>query len=132
MLICWDLAFPEAFRELIAQGAKMIIIPTFWTLKDCNEKGLKRNPLAEQLFLESTLVARAFENTCAVVFCNAGGPDGEGEGKEEGTWAGGSQVAMPFVGALGKLGALEGMSVVDIEMEIRKFAFFVPFLRFPS
>lgn len=29
MLICWDLAFPEAFRELIAQGAKIIIIPTF-------------------------------------------------------------------------------------------------------
>ena len=29
MLICWDLAFPEAFRELIADGAKVIIIPTF-------------------------------------------------------------------------------------------------------
>ena len=29
MLICWDLAFPEAFRELISQGAKIIIIPTF-------------------------------------------------------------------------------------------------------
>lgn len=29
MLICWDLAFPEAFRELIAQGAQIIIIPTF-------------------------------------------------------------------------------------------------------
>ena len=31
LLICWDLAFPEAFRELIAQGAKMIILPTFCT-----------------------------------------------------------------------------------------------------
>ena len=31
MLICWDLAFPEAFRELIAQGAKIIILPTFCT-----------------------------------------------------------------------------------------------------
>jgi predicted amidohydrolase len=29
LLICWDLAFPEAFRELIAQGAKIVIIPTF-------------------------------------------------------------------------------------------------------
>lgn len=29
MLICWDLAFPEAFRELIVQGAKIIILPTF-------------------------------------------------------------------------------------------------------
>ena len=24
LLICWDLAFPEAFRELIAQGAKIM------------------------------------------------------------------------------------------------------------
>lgn len=30
MLICWDLAFPEAFREMIMQGAKIFIIPTFW------------------------------------------------------------------------------------------------------
>jgi len=29
LLICWDMAFPEAFRELISQGAKIIIIPTF-------------------------------------------------------------------------------------------------------
>lgn len=29
MLVCWDLAFPEAFRELISQGAKIIIIPSF-------------------------------------------------------------------------------------------------------
>jgi predicted amidohydrolase len=29
MLICWDLAFPEAFRELIAKGAEIIIIPTY-------------------------------------------------------------------------------------------------------
>lgn len=29
MLICWDLAFPEAFRELIADGAEIIILPTF-------------------------------------------------------------------------------------------------------
>lgn len=64
MLICWDLAFPEAWRELIAQGAKMVIIPTFWTLFDCSEKGLAINPRAEALFLESILPARCFENTC--------------------------------------------------------------------
>ena len=29
ILICWDLAFPEAFRELIARGAQVIIMPVF-------------------------------------------------------------------------------------------------------
>jgi predicted amidohydrolase len=112
LLICWDLAFPEAFRELIAQGAQIIIIPTFWTLNDCNAAGLARNPAAEALFLDSMLTARAFENTCAVVFANAGGPPGKG-------YAGLSQVTVPFVGALGKLGgAGEGMCVVDLDMQI--------------
>ena len=112
LLICWDLAFPEAFRELIAQGAKLIIIPTFWTLNDCNEAGRKLNPTSEALFLDSMLTARTFENTCAIVFANAGGPAGEG-------YAGLSQVTVPFVGALTKLGSCaEGMSVVDVDMQI--------------
>lgn len=67
MLVCWDLAFPEAFRELIAQGAKMVIVPTFWMLNDCNKEGLARNPSAEALFLDSVLTARAFENTCGML-----------------------------------------------------------------
>lgn len=78
MLICWDLAFPEAFRELIAQGAKMIIVPTFWMLSDCNEAGLKLNPSAEALFLDSMLTTRAFENTCgtSLSFSTSSFPDG--------------------------------------------------------
>lgn len=32
MLICWDLAFPEAFRELIADGAQIVIVPTYCEL----------------------------------------------------------------------------------------------------
>jgi predicted amidohydrolase len=68
LLICWDLAFPEAFREMIAQGAKIIVIPTFWTFKDAGERGQKINPAAEGLFLDSMLTARAFENTCGESF----------------------------------------------------------------
>ena len=60
-------------------------------------------------------MSRTFENTCAVVFCNAGGPVGK---QTTGTYAGLSQVAVPFKGALGKLGAEEGISVVELDMQI--------------
>ena len=64
------------------------------------------------------MTARAYENTCAVVFVNAGGPKGA---TKPGTYAGLSRVALPFVGALGdetKDSVEEGMSVVEIDMEI--------------
>jgi predicted amidohydrolase len=113
ILICWDLAFPEAFRALVRQGAKVIIIPTFWMSIDCSEEGIRRNPNAEALFLESALTARAFENTCSVVFVNAGGR------KEEG-YLGLSQVALPFVGKTkGSFeGPEEGVKVVEVDMNI--------------
>ncbi|KAF2718813.1 carbon-nitrogen hydrolase [Polychaeton citri CBS 116435] len=112
MLVCWDLAFPEAFREMIAHGAKLIIIPTFWTLSDCSKEGLAINPVSEALFLDSMLTARCFENTCAVIFANAGGPPGKG-------YAGLSQVCVPYAGALTRLGSsAEGMAVVDLDMQI--------------
>lgn len=115
MLICWDLAFPEAFRELISQGAQTIIIPTFWTHADCSPEGLAYNPESEAVFLESTITSRTFENTCAVVFANAGGEAGH---TKPGTYCGRSQVAVPFKGSLGSLGEEEGMAVFDLDMQI--------------
>ncbi len=82
------------------------------TLSDCSPAGLKRNPRAEALFLESTVVSRTFENTCAVIFVNAGGPGARG-------YCGLSQVAVPFIGSLGKLeDSEENMSIVELDMEI--------------
>jgi len=47
-----------------------------------------------------------------VVFANAGGPPGKG-------YAGLSQVTVPFIGALSRLGSCaEGMTVVDVDMKI--------------
>ena len=137
LLVCWDLAFPEAFRELISAGAKTIIIPTFWRLDDCSPYGLSVNPRAEVLFLKSTTVARAYENTCCIIFVNAGAAAKKGPKKdpnlEEGQsgnppdmepntsdYAGLSRVALPFAGALGdetKDSQEEGMSIVDVNMQ---------------
>ena len=98
------------------------------------------NPRAETLFLESALTARAYENTCAVIFVNAGGPASSTDTPERGLkpkeggvgppdtkpagshYAGLSRVTVPFVGAIPALGedmkdsAVEGMSIVDVNM----------------
>lgn len=119
LLICWDVAFPEAFRELIADGAQIICVPTFWSMRDVSDEGYALNPDGEALFLNSTVVSRAFENTCAVVFVNAGGPPEKGENT---SFAGLSQVALPHIGGLGRLGRTEGMSIVDMDMDVLRIA----------
>ena len=111
ILICWDLAFPEAFRALIRDGARIIIIPTFWGAADASDECLKYNKDAEALFLTSTLTSRAFENTVAVIFVNAGGPASE-------NYLGMSRVALPLVGPVkGSFeNAEEGMRIVEVDM----------------
>ena len=119
LLVCWDLAFPEAFRELVAQGAQIIIVPSFWGVLDSVPYGPELNPRTEHLFLDAFITTRAFENTCAVVFVNGGDAGDEGDGKESMT--GMSRVGLPFVGALGKQtmhSSKEGMSLVDIDLDI--------------
>lgn len=117
MLICWDLAFPEAFRELIAKGAEIIIIPTYWGKHDANEEALRLNPNTEQLFVDSTLTSRCYENTCAIVFANAAGPAD--------FFLGMSRVVVPFIGPVdGKSMAAEeeGAMVVDLDMSVLALA----------
>jgi predicted amidohydrolase len=112
MLICWDVAFPEAFRELIAQGAKLIVVASYWKLTDCAPQGMLHNRYSEQVFLDAALISRACENTCAVAFCNAGGPGNEG-------FAGLSQVTVPFLGCIGRVETCEeAMNIIDLDMGV--------------
>lgn len=113
LLVCWDIGFPEAFRSLVRQGARIIICPTFWLNTDMSAEGLKINPDAEGVFVRSIIPARACENTCCIIFVNGGGP------KEEG-FLGLSQVALPIVGTLeGSFTDCEqGMRTLEVDMKI--------------
>ncbi|KAK4038213.1 hypothetical protein C8A01DRAFT_37857 [Parachaetomium inaequale] len=107
MLICWDLAFPEAFRALVRDGAELIVIPSYWVSdgSDLDEARKRMNAGCEGLFIDSVLVARAFESECVVVFCNAPGL---------------SQVVAPVFGRVGGEGMgrnVEGMRVVEVDFE---------------
>ncbi len=64
LAICYDLRFPELFRKYAVQGAKMIIIPAEW-------------PIERIEHWRALLIARAIENQCFIVACNAAGQCGD-------------------------------------------------------
>ncbi|KAK0391192.1 hypothetical protein NLU13_0693 [Sarocladium strictum] len=108
MLVCWDLAFPEAFRCLVADGADIIIIPSWWYASDAGGDALALNPDSEKIFLESVTLARAYENTAAIIFCNAGGLSG---------------LCMPVVGAVKRLPlGEERMEIAELDLEVLRVA----------
>ncbi|KAJ5204873.1 uncharacterized protein N7498_005752 [Penicillium cinerascens] len=117
ILVCWDLAFPEAFRLLVLAGAKIIIIPSYWTSADMCGEGLAYNPDCEKMFVQNALVTRAFENTAAVIYCNSGGPAEEG-------FFGCSQVVLPIVGTVpGSFSdSEEGMRIIEVDMRTVEIA----------
>ncbi|PWY80457.1 hydrolase, carbon-nitrogen family [Aspergillus sclerotioniger CBS 115572] len=117
LLICWDLAFPEAFRELICKGAEVVIVPTYWSKYDASPAALHHNPNSEKLFLETTLTARCFENTCAIIFANVA----RGE-EESDRFLGLSRVCLPVIGTVGAMGPEEGVLVMDMNMDVVRIA----------
>ncbi|KAA8642800.1 carbon-nitrogen hydrolase family protein [Aspergillus tanneri] len=111
LLLCWDLAFPEACRELVYQGAKIIIMPIFLTRHHLSDAGHRWNPSGICAFVDNILAARACENTCAMVCANAGGPSQH--------YFGHSQITLPYVGPMARLGtSTEGIMVADLDMAI--------------
>jgi len=59
--ICYDLRFPELFRQLVMQGAEIIVLPSAFTA------------ITGKAHWEVLLRARAIENLCYVVASSQGG-----------------------------------------------------------
>lgn len=114
LLICWDLAWPEAFRALFEQGVELAIVPTYWTADDLSDEGKLHDPEAEgeKSWLDSLVITRAYENECVVVFVNCGGPTEEG-------FLGRSAVAAPLKGVVGRIESGEAqVKIVDIDLDV--------------
>ena len=63
LMICFDLRFPELARALTVRGAHMLLVPARW-------------PAERDDAWRTLLKARAIENQCFVVGCNARGAEG--------------------------------------------------------
>lgn len=109
LLVCWDLAFPEAFRALVADGAEVVVVPAWWEMGDVDGEARRVNPECERMHLEGAMVARAWENGVVVVFVNKGGL---------------SRVVVPVAGVVGEVKgeAVEGMEVVEVDLGVLEVA----------
>jgi omega-amidase len=63
LAICYDLRFPELFRDLAARGAELVLLPAQW-------------PRARHMAFHHLLRARAMENGISVVGVNRAGCSG--------------------------------------------------------
>ena len=94
--ICYDLRFPELFRELLTQGAESLIVSASW-------------PSARISHWRTLLSARAIENQSYVLGCNAVGDQG-------GVHLGGnSMVVDPNGEIIAELGNEEGVLITKIQ-----------------
>ena len=97
--ICYDLRFPELFRDLICKGAETFIISASW-------------PSARISHWRTLLTSRAIENQAYVLGCNAVGSQG---GVELG---GNSLIINPNGEIVAELGVEEGALLSNIDTEL--------------
>jgi len=96
LLVCYELRFPEITRQLVLQGADILMIPTAWLA----------GSLKEEQF-EILIRARAIENTVYVCACDQVGN----------TYVGRSMVLDPMGLIVGSAGEEECIFVADIDLD---------------
>ncbi len=98
MSVCYDLRFPEFFRNLALRGAGLFSAPAAWPLARAEEY---------RLFCR----ARAAENRAYLISANwADSGDGE--------YGGGSLIADPYGRILAQCGAGEGLALAELDTEL--------------
>jgi predicted amidohydrolase len=119
--VCWDLFFPELYRDMARKGAEVVFCPAFWQYLDAGP-GRKYDPDAEVNGVNAVCTARAFENEFIMVFCNAAGPHLNISGARD-ALIGRSQICIPFKGVLKRLDHnREAMFVQEVDTTVLKVA----------
>lgn len=104
LAICYDLRFPELFRILALRGARLITLPSAFTLRTSRDHW------------EILIRARAIENQAFLIAANQAGkhPDGYESG-------GRSMIVDPWGNVLSSLGEQEeGHIVADLDLEAQQ------------
>jgi predicted amidohydrolase len=123
LALCWDLAFPEHFRDLALSGAQIVVCPAFWQAGDrygrLTSDQLRRvQPLAkaEDFFVNTCAGARAAENGIALAFVNGVGRTEIGGKLNQ--LIGQSQVVLPFAGVIAHARSRPALLMADIDLDL--------------
>jgi nitrilase len=99
LTVCYDLRFPELYRELAIQGAQLFTVPSAFTA------------ITGQAHWEVLLRARAIENLCYVLAANQGGQHENGR-----STYGHSMIVDPWGKVLAE--QEEGVGIVTAEIDL--------------
>ena len=123
LALCWDLAFPEHFRDLALAGAQVVICPAYWAAGDRFGRltpddlpGARKFDRAEDFFVNACVGARAAENGMAVAFVNTVGRAKAAGGADR--LIGLSQVAVPFAGVIARAPSRSTLLVADVDLDL--------------
>ena len=103
LAVCYDLRFPELFRQLVDMGAEIIAIPSAFTAT------------TGKSHWEVLVRARAIENLCYVIAADQGGYHLSGR-----STYGDSMVVDPWGNVLNRLSQGAGVVIADIDIERMK------------
>lgn len=97
--VCYDLRFPELYRDLAARGAQILAVPSAFT------------EATGRAHWDTLLRARAIENQCYVL-----APDQGGEHPGGRRTFGGSQIVDPWGEVLARVERGPGLAIADIDL----------------
>jgi predicted amidohydrolase len=103
LAICYDLRFPELFRILAVRGARVIVLPSAFTLPTTRDHW------------ETLIRARAIENQAFVIAANQVGPHPGGQRS-----GGRSMVVDPWGVVLAQAADREGYALAECDLESQR------------